>query len=340
MPEGNETPGGEPPAGREGPLTPLGRSERDLLAERRARRAGEGGDAALMRRADAAEATVQTLERHVASLQVRLREAEEEQSRLSEMLEIERSSALASEDELRRVKQREYAEQQLRVEAEERLGELDSASRAEGELVGRRLADGERAARELAERMDALEHQLSETEQARVSERAALARSETELRVRVDELERGAAEMRAALDRERAARERGEHVLERIREGHGRMEALLGEIRGLIARLAAALRSGVVSTEQAPAPTGEPAPLPRTEPAHPARAGDTEMAQALAAAVERLRARAELAGQGEQQGTPARAVREPHKHSMSAIGRWRMRRKQRAQERRGRRAAA
>jgi hypothetical protein len=55
------------------------------------------------------------------------------------------------------------------------------------------------------------------------------------------------------------------------------------------------------------------------------------MADALAAAVERLRARAqESVASGPQRTLPAPpAAREPHKHSMSLIGRFRMRRKQR-----------
>ena len=53
----------------------LRRGEGDLLAERRVRRAAESGEHALMLRAEAAEATVRTLETHVASLQRRLREA-------------------------------------------------------------------------------------------------------------------------------------------------------------------------------------------------------------------------------------------------------------------------
>src|SRR5208282_5918106 len=129
MPEESETPGGEPPATSEGSLTPLGRGEADLLAERRARRVADTGEAALTRRAEAAEATVETLERHVASLRQRLQEAHEEQTHLAELLEIERATALAGEDELRRTKQREYAEQQLRVETEERLAEIDRNAR-------------------------------------------------------------------------------------------------------------------------------------------------------------------------------------------------------------------
>src|ERR1700677_3213889 len=115
MPEGSETPDGQqgpPPEGRV-PPTPAIRSEGDLLAERRARRAAESGEVMLTRRAEAAEATVQTLERHVASLQQRLREAEEDRVRIDELLDLERTATLERESELRRVKQREYAEQQL-----------------------------------------------------------------------------------------------------------------------------------------------------------------------------------------------------------------------------------
>ncbi|MGO9488916.1 MAG: hypothetical protein ACLQBB_07795, partial [Solirubrobacteraceae bacterium] len=107
MVEESETPGqGGESRGRPG--------EADLLAERRARRATETGEAALQRRAEAAEATVQTLERHVTSLQQRLREAEEERRRMAEVLAAERAHGVERESELRRVKQREYAEQQLR----------------------------------------------------------------------------------------------------------------------------------------------------------------------------------------------------------------------------------
>src|SRR5438034_1927998 len=128
MAEGHETPGSGPPS----------RSEGDFLAERRARRAAESGEGALTRRAEAAEATVHTLERHVASLQQRLREADEERRRMAEMVEAEQALAREREHELRRVKQREYAEQQLRVEAEDRLIVVDRESRAEIEQLGSR----------------------------------------------------------------------------------------------------------------------------------------------------------------------------------------------------------
>lgn len=68
--------------------TPPRPGEPDLLAERRARRAVETGEsAALLRRAQAAEATVQTLEAHIANLQQRLREAEGDRQRTHELAE-------------------------------------------------------------------------------------------------------------------------------------------------------------------------------------------------------------------------------------------------------------
>src|SRR5271156_2561683 len=118
MAEGSETPGSSSGSGAQpGGLGPEGRgrgSEGDLLAERRARRAVESGDAALIRRAEAAEATVRTLEAHVASLQHRLREAEADERRMAELIHaghapagVEPRSSL--EQEVRRAKQREYA---------------------------------------------------------------------------------------------------------------------------------------------------------------------------------------------------------------------------------------
>jgi len=180
MAEGNETPGGESgPAGR--------RSEGDLFSERRARRAAESGEVALTRRAEAAEATVQTLERHVSSLQQRLREAEDEQARMAELIDAEKAAALEREHELRRVKQREYAEQQLRVEAEERLTGLDRESHAESEQLSRRLSASEDDTRELAGRLESLQRQLAEAEQAAAAERAAVRRAEHELQARLRE---------------------------------------------------------------------------------------------------------------------------------------------------------
>jgi chromosome segregation ATPase len=171
-------------------------SERDLLAERRARRAAESGENALLRRAETAEATVKTLEGHVVSLQRRLQEAERD---------------------------------------------------------GRRTS-------QLAQRLESVESALAA-----------------------------------------------------IRESHRRMSATVSELKGVAMRLRVAVDAQ---------PAREPSSArPRSE----------EMADALAAAVERLRARAQdgVAVQADTTPTVPPVKHAPHKHSMSLIGRWRMRRKQR-----------
>jgi ribonuclease E len=354
MAEGSETPNGE-----HSPTGPQGRPRRDegdLFAERRARRAAESGEAALTRRAEAAEATVQTLERHVSSLQQRLHEAEEERLRIDELLDAERTGALEREHELRRVKQREYAEQQLRVEAEERLthasdagARADRDSRAEIERLSVRLDASEREARELALRLETVHRQLAEAEQEAGAERAAVRRSEQDLQLRLSELERRASEIQRGLEAERAARERSERQLESMREGHRRMEGLLGEMKGIVGRVSLALASEAQASR-----SGENV----AEAGPQARGG--EMADALAAAVERLRARAEAAPVAEHAPAPAEpatgqtqalaedsetirdaapsqhaALRErasqlpAHKHSLSWFARQRIKRKQR-----------
>jgi hypothetical protein len=401
MAEGSETPNGEQGRGPEGRPR---RSEGDLLAERRARRAAESGEVALMRRAEAAEATVQTLERHVASLQQRLREVEAERTRTDELLEAERAAAREREHELQRVKQREYAEQQLRIEAEDRVAELtavgvrvDSESRAEIDRLDARLSASEDDARELAARLEGVQRQLAEArtrtgadEESRARDAGARAAASREgehaLQKRLVELERRAVEIQQGLAAERAAREHSEQLLENMREGHRSMELLLGEMKGILARVTGALAAqeraqraaaGTTTTTGFVSPAIEPladarprAPLaPGEQPqvcqrpgsADAPEAQDPEMADALAAAVERLRARAEAAP---PQDTPASAptptggppvpgataaamapeevpagapggrssvatASPSHKHSMSLIGRLRNRRKQR-----------
>ncbi len=334
MVEGSETPNGEQGSGPEGRPR---RSEGDLLAERRARRAAESGEVALMRRAEAAEATVQTLERHVASLQQRLREAEDDRARVDDLLERERAETLERESELRRVKQREYAEQQLRVEAEERMLGLDGESRVEIERLELRLSASEDDSRGLLRSLEDLQRQLAEAEQAAAADRTAVRRVEQGLQERLTELERNVQEVQLGLNAERAARARSERLLERMREGHRRLELLLGEMNGIVGRVTAAL-----ARDERPAIASEPAPVA------PPEVRGAEMADALAAAVERLRARAEaaplepptvVAEALRSAPEPASAFRErrvwppAHKHSMSWFARRKMRRKLRRERR-------
>ncbi len=312
MAEGDQPgPGGDP-----------GGRERDILAERRARR--EQGDAVLARRAQDAEATVRTLEAHIAELRGRLREVEEEQRRTTEQL-AER------EHEVRRVKQREYAEQQLRVEAEEQRERLEREQRAEVDRLQRRLSAGERHARELTDRLESVRRELAEAEQTASAERAALRRSERELaereaelaarelalertRAEIDQrlsearatertardtkgrdeqqlqtltariaaLEDHAAELRREMELQREARAQSERELQSMRKGHSRMELIVRELRDI----AMQLRSGLPAALAEEGSLADKERAAREEEEH-----RLEMARALAAAVERLRAR-------------------------------------------------
>lgn len=345
--------------------------EGDLLSERRARRAAESGEEALTRRAEAAEATVQTLERHVASLQQRLREADEDRRRVAELIEEEQQLAAERDSELRRVKQREYAEQQLRVEAEDRLIGAEREGRLEAERLSLRLGEAELETRELNQRLESLERQLAEAEQAGGAQRAALGRAEQSLQARVAELERWAQEIQQGLHSEQAARERSEASIQAMRDGHTRMEGLLGDVKGIVGRLGAAL-TATRREEPTSMPMPASPPFPSSLPSAPEPPGQVErtvgvdqrgleMADALAAAVERLRARAEgapapapellaeepvcaaaevpRAGSGQapdeppaeeiEAVTPVTSRGQSHKHSLSLIGRIRNRRKQR-----------
>jgi hypothetical protein len=293
MAEGSETPNG----GHDGPEGRPRRGEGDLLAERRARRAAESGEAALTRRAEAAEATVQTLERHVSSLQQRLSEAEREHERMVALVEAERTAALEREHELRRVKQREYAEQQLRVEAEDRLLELDRDSQVEVERLSVRLGASEQAARELSRRLEDLQRQLAEAEHTAASELASVRAdmrsvADQDLQARLVELERRAAEIQRGLDAERVQRARSERLIESMREGHRRMEAVLGEMKGIVTRATAALAS-----ERAASPAGRAPAAGALTAAAAEQPGGVDMGDALAAAVQRLRDRADAAAE-------------------------------------------
>jgi chromosome segregation ATPase len=350
MPEEDTTrstqPGGMPYDASRGP-------EGDLLAERRALRAADGGELALTRRAEVAEASAQALRTQLADLQRRLSEAEGEREHTRELLETEREAIRESEHELRRVKQREYAEQQLRVEAEERLVGGERERRVQIDRLTRRLAASEREAAELAQALARVQCQLAETEQATAAQAAAVKRGEQELNTRLAELERRALELHHGLATERQARERSERLLETMRLGHRQMEEILGDVKQIVQRLNAvgdnppaaqvAARSESVAAP-APPPARSPAPTFSRAAMHDvfaevrevagiaADSGESrgaEMADALAAAVERLRARAEAAAAVEIKPVAPSVLRVPHKHSMSLIGRLMNRRKQR-----------
>ncbi|HEY1450247.1 MAG TPA: hypothetical protein VGF47_04780 [Solirubrobacteraceae bacterium] len=319
-------------------------------------------------RAEAAEATVRTLETHVTSLQQRLADAEQEQRALAERVEQARSTpeqerapgswhapssaeAETLRRELQRVSQREYAEQRLRIEAEDRCGELEREGRGEIDRLARRLEASERDAQTLTARLESAERELAEAEQAAGAQRAAVLRTERALRLRLGELEGQAEEVQAGLSSERAARERAERLLETLQQAQRGALALLGGLADTVSRLRdATLERANPSTPPAPAPAADLAAPPaqrapdlpqRLAPASAAaeqRGG--EMAEALAAAVERLRARVE-AQSAEQPPAPlAPTLQRPaHKHSMSLIARMRLALRLRRERRKQRRAA-
>jgi hypothetical protein len=377
--EGNDTPGSDAPDER-AELGQRGRrSEGDLLAERRARRAAESGEHALTLRAEAAEATVRTLETHVASLQRRLQDSEEESRRTAELLDsagaaraAERSdlahrpqppvSTLALERELQRASQREYAEQRLRIEAEERAAEREREARAELDRLSRSLSSSERDAQLLTARLDAAERQLAEAEQAAGAERAEAQRVASALRGQLTELDGRASELQRLLELERAGRERAERALERLGAAQHNAQLLLGGLAETVARLrdvavgasaalappaaiaptpAIASPPNVPEVSDAPVPSARVPQAPRSQPrpasgsAGEAQAG--EMAESLAAAFERLRSRVEQ--QEPTMPSEPRAARPPHKHSMSLIGRTRLAMRRRSERRKQRRAA-
>jgi chromosome segregation ATPase len=335
MAEGSETPGDEPQ-----PPT-----ERDLLAERRARRAIDSDPThptttaadALIRRAEAAEATVQTLETHLASLQQQVLEAAGERAAFSERLGAEQAAVAEREHELRRVKQREYAEQQLRVEAEDRRSQLERDSRAEIDRLTRRLGASEHHARELAAQLDSAQRELAEAEQAAAAELAAIrsaGRSERELQVRLSELEHRTLEIGNQIDSERSARAWAERQLLQMRDGYRKMELLVGELKGVVAQVRAASARSSRAGEPACSAHGEQR---------------EELADALTTAEERLRRSTEASvlesgeltdvsaglrpSELERPTVSPLAGRSPHKHSMSLLTRLRLRRKQRRERR-------
>ncbi len=206
-PDGEDS-GAGPPFG--------GGLERDLLARRRAMRAAGDADDSLARRTAAAEATVETLERHVASLQRRLRELEEENERVAETLDDERAVAAERDRELRRIRQREYAEQQLRAEAESRLVVSAAAPQAPAvDWLEARVRAGEGAARELAAQLQAVTARLQTLERPRPP---APQPPDPAFERRVAELEQRARAAEDELASERSARERGETLLREARD--------------------------------------------------------------------------------------------------------------------------
>ena len=259
----------------------------DVLAARRARRA-EAGDPVIARRAEAAEAAVRNLETHLAALEQRLAEVGRERERIAQQL-------MERESDVRGAKQREYAEQQLRVEAEERGERLQREMRGQIQELSNRLEETERDVRELS------------TELSQLRERDA------RLTPIVRELMDVAAGLRAGFERELTAlREELQQQVVWERETYVReltaMGARMEDLRFELTRTADDLRA------QLNEPI-DPALLQHTTEPESEREAihRREMADALVAAVERLRARvAEVKeAEAEEEQQPTVAVEEP-----------------------------
>jgi hypothetical protein len=235
----------------------------DALAERRARHA----DPAVIRRAEAAEAVARNLETHLAALEQRIEEVGRERERVAQQLS-------ERETDVRSVKQREYAEQQLRVEAEERSDRLQREMRAQIQELSTRLQETERQVRDLS------------------AELTELRERDVRLTPIVRELMDVAAGLRAGFERELTTlREELQQQVVWERETYVReltaMGARMEDLRFELTRTAADLRAQL-SAEPLNASLLEHTTKPESE---REAAHRKEMADALVAAVERLRAR-------------------------------------------------
>jgi predicted nucleic acid-binding Zn-ribbon protein len=234
--------------------------DRAVLAERRARRA-ELAEESLARRAAEAEGTVSTLEAQLANLEERLAQA------AAECDELEATVA-ERECTLRAAEQREYAEQQRRVEAEDELSAARRAAEAElGDLRGRLREAGERAdelARELsrarravAQAQEAARHERRERErlEAGVYEREdALSVAEEDLEAEVVALRGRADELARDLAAERSARaevEKAELTLVALRQTAVELQGRLDAERRARAESEVALRADLLREREA-----------------------------------------------------------------------------------------
>jgi hypothetical protein len=194
--------------------------ESTVLAERRARREGLA-DETLVRRAQAAEATVTTLETQLDNLEARLRDALAERDRLS--------------GRLRAAEQREEAERRVRSEAEDERDEVAAAGERRLAELRARVRTAEEHAAALASEMDAVRREGAEAQHAAAAARAAAERAERaaaereaaaaaqmaslaaepggHVQVELDHLRREAASLTGLLDAERAARGEAESRL-------------------------------------------------------------------------------------------------------------------------------
>src|SRR5947207_4471513 len=128
----------------------------------------------------------------------------------------------------------------------------EAGTGTEIDQVLRRLSASESQAHILAARLEAVQRQLADAEQAAAVERAAARRAEQLVHERLDTLGRKAGLLGSGLDAERSARERAERVLERIRRGQGLIEELVRDLAGIVARLLSATASRLPAAPERP----------------------------------------------------------------------------------------
>jgi hypothetical protein len=262
----DETPSGLPPHD----------PARDPLAEPRARRGEAIGDPILIRRAETAEAAAQALEDRLARIQERLREAERESESASQRLgERERELERASQ----------------------RLGDGEEQLRS----VSARLSEREHELQSVTERLSERERELRSVSDRLAEREQELHGAELEIRQRVEALELRVSAVQEELLAERGARQAAERELEGLRAAQATVQPLVVELKQIAQRLRLAADAPAPpalpvppAPAEVPVPPAPRAPAPKAQP-EPAGAA---MAEALTAAVQRLRAR--VAAVGEQ----------------------------------------
>lgn len=188
-------PGAETGAPRAGEEPEAEVIDRAVLAERRARRA-ELAEDGLARRAKDAEQTAATLETQLANLEERLTRAHDERDELK--------AALAdAESRLKAAQQREYAEQQQRIEAQDGVEEVRREREHEIAELRRRLDAANARAEDMAREVDRARRGIAEALQRSEADRAALRRAEERLGARSERVLAGEAsfEQRQGLER-------------------------------------------------------------------------------------------------------------------------------------------
>jgi hypothetical protein len=191
--------------------------ESTVLAQRRAAREG-AADEALVRRAQAAEATVSTLETQLDHLESRLRDALSERDRLSARLR----AAEQREEAERRVRgEAEDEREELRAEIEERVSELRARARA-----------AEEHAEALGAEMDEIRREAAEAQHAAAAARLVASRGSggggadgEAAQAELDRLGAEAGELARRLESERALRTAAESQLARQSDRVAEVEA-------------------------------------------------------------------------------------------------------------------